>query len=214
MRFLSPAASTQRRAVAGDASLSFGVTCLPSAGQRRFRLRPTSQRRLWGPPAASDCAVPPATCGPGGLGEGQSPVAVAAAAMTCRAPAGPCPLCLCSCPGHRTECSRRVSGAAAPWPRCGRTDGGRRVSSHRPALVAPRQVEPHCATGVKGQASVSAACPGRAADRDAPPAGDEGAECGAVPDQASICPRSPGAAGKSLAQIRHPRAAKSPVNII
>lgn len=157
-----------------------------------------------------------ATCGPGGLGEGQSPVAVAAAAMTCRAPAGPCPLRLCSCPGHRTECSRRVSGAAAPgpWPRCGRTDGGRRVSSHRPALVTPRQVEPHCATGVKGQASVSAACPGRAADRDAPPAGDEGAECGAVPDQASICPRSRGAAGKSLAQIRHPRAAKSPVNII
>lgn len=109
-------ASTQRRAVAGDASLSFGVTCLPSAGQRRFWLRPTSQRRLWGPPAASDCAVPPATCGPGGLGEGQSPVAVAAAAMTCRVPAGPCPLRLCSCPGHRTECSRRVSGAAAPWP--------------------------------------------------------------------------------------------------
>lgn len=78
-----------------------------------------------------------------------------------------------------------------PWPQCGRTEGGRRVSSHRPALVTPRQVEPHCATGVKGQASVSAACPGRAADRDAPPAGDEGAECGAGAGPGTYLPQEP-----------------------
>lgn len=118
-------ASTQRRAVAGDRVPEFWSHLPPLCRAKAVPAPPhvpappvgsTGCFGLCGPPGHLRPRALTATCGPGGLGEGQSPVAVAAAAMTCRAPAGPCPLRLCSCPGHRTECSRRVSGAAAPWP--------------------------------------------------------------------------------------------------